>query len=96
MAEKQFNTRIQLKGDILENWKKATGFIPKENEFLLVTDTGGTLRGDGVTSAAVLAGINGEPTQYFQMPTSDIISVDDIDTICSATIQDTTKAEVTF
>ena len=54
-----------MKGDTLANWQKATGFVPLENEFLLVTDTGGTLRGDGKTTAAVLAGVNGADIKYF-------------------------------
>ena len=55
MAINKINTRIQLKGDTLENWKKASGFIPLENELLLVTDLGVAMRGDGVTSAKVMA-----------------------------------------
>lgn len=79
MAQKNMNTRIQMKADTLANWQKATGFIPLENELLLVTDTGGTLRGDGSTSAAVLAGLNGEEIQYFQLPIAEFITWEDDD-----------------
>ena len=98
MAEKNMNARIQMKGDTLANWQKATGFVPLDNEFLLVTDTGGTLRGDGQTTAAVLAGANGADIKYFQVPADELISVDDIDAICGTVIQDASSGyeEVTF
>ena len=35
MAEKTFNTRIQFKQDTASNWKKATGFAPKEGEAIV-------------------------------------------------------------
>lgn len=71
-------TRIQLKADTLANWKLATGFIPMENELLLVTDMGGFLRGDGSTSAATLA----NNAQWF----GSVITPADIDAICGITI----------
>ena len=79
MAEKNMNARIQMKGDTLANWQKATGFVPLNNEFLLVTDTGGTLRGDGQTTAAVLAGINNESPRYFTIPAAQVVTWEDSD-----------------
>lgn len=35
MIEKNFNTRIQHKHDIEENWNKAAGFIPKSGEMIV-------------------------------------------------------------
>lgn len=35
MSEKMFNTRIIHKHDTAENWKKATGFIPKIGELIV-------------------------------------------------------------
>ena len=91
-------TRIQHKADTLANWKKASGFIPLENELLLVTDTGAFLRGDGSTSAAALA--NGNRFFGYQpvVESVELISADDIDAICGTVIQDASDAtsEVTF
>ena len=35
MADKIIKTRIQMKNDTLENWEKATGFIPKAGEIII-------------------------------------------------------------
>lgn len=49
---KNMNARIAHKHDTLENWKKATGFIPMLGEFFLVDDISIPLvLGDGETSA---------------------------------------------
>lgn len=55
MAEKQIKARIKLKGDTLENWKKAEGFIPEKNEVLLVTDKNAIMLGDKVKTAKEMA-----------------------------------------
>lgn len=60
MSEKMFNTRIQHKHDIEANWKKATGFIPKEGELVIYDADENcsytrTKIGDGVTNVNDLA-----------------------------------------
>ena len=53
---KQIKGRMAQKIDSLENWKKATGFIPDEGEFFLVKDYNfPIIIGDGVTNASVLS-----------------------------------------
>ena len=59
-----FNTRIQLKHDTEENWKKATGFAPLESEIVVYdADTAHPQPrmkiGDGVTNVNLLPFING-------------------------------------
>lgn len=61
MAEKQLQARVKLKGDTLENWKKADGFIPKTNEVLLVTDKHAIMLGNDVKTAKEMA----ENEDYF-------------------------------
>ena len=53
---KQINARIVNKNDTLENWRKATGFVPLKGEILTVTDTTprSVMIGDGVTPASEL------------------------------------------
>ena len=52
---KQINARIVQKNDSLENWKKATGFIPEKGEFFLVNDYNfPIIIGDGKTRASEL------------------------------------------
>lgn len=49
MIEQNTKTRLQLKIDTSENWKKATGFIPKKGEPIVYQDEAGILLkiGDG-------------------------------------------------
>lgn len=53
---KQVNARIAQKIDSLENWKKATGFVPLEGEFFLVNDRDCPISiGDGKIPASTLS-----------------------------------------
>jgi hypothetical protein len=38
MATEKIQSRIQLKYDTLENWEKATNFVPKKGEICVYTD----------------------------------------------------------
>ncbi len=52
---KNVNARVVQKHDSLENWKKATGFVPMKGEFFLVDDYDyPVIIGDGVTPASEL------------------------------------------
>ena len=53
---KNVNARFAQKNDSLENWKKATGFVPFEGEFFLVNDRDCPISiGDGKTPASTLS-----------------------------------------
>ena len=55
MANNLKSARFAQKTDSLENWKKATGFVPMKGEFFLVEDYDyPQVIGDGVSSAAQL------------------------------------------
>ena len=55
MANNPKSARFAQKTDSLENWKKATGFVPMKGEFFLVEDYDyPQVIGDGVSSAAQL------------------------------------------
>lgn len=83
---KTLNARFAQKNDSLENWKKATGFIPQKGEFFLVNDYEFPLViGDGETPASELC----------LTPFLSFVSVDDIDAICGETIEVATS-EVEF
>ena len=92
MAEKNIDTRIIHKHDTEGNWNKATNFIPKQGE-LIVYDKDATHDyerfkiGDGETN------VNSLP---FVTDNLELITVNDIDTICATTIQIATASEVTF
>lgn len=65
MANKNFNTRIQLKNDTEANWNKATNFIPLEGEAIIYsadsTHPFSRLKvGDGVTVVSELPFVEGE------------------------------------
>ena len=83
---KNLNARIALKHDSLENWKKATGFIPQKGEPFLVDDYEFPLvLGDGETPASELC----------LTPFLEFITTDEIDDICGETIEVATS-EVKF
>lgn len=92
MAEKIMKTRIIHKHDTEENWNKATNFIPKQGE-LIIYDKDATYDyerfkiGDGETN------VNSLP---FVTDNLELITVNDIDTICATIIQVATASEVTF
>ena len=92
MAEKIMKTRIIHKHDTEKNWNKATNFIPKQGE-LIVYDKDATYDyerfkiGDGETN------VNSLP---FVTDNLELITVNDIDTICATTIQIATASKVTF
>lgn len=81
---KEVKSRLQLKQDTYENWKKATGFIPLFAEPIWVTDTNQIFLGDGKTSAAELvdlvelAFVAGETlTDYILIETSRAIAAEE-------------------
>lgn len=49
MATEKIKSRIQLKYDTLENWNKATNFIPYEGEICVYSDIPSLKVGDGET-----------------------------------------------
>lgn len=68
MANKNFNTRIQLKNDIETNWNKATNFIPLKGEAIIYsadsTHPFSRLKiGDGVTVVSELPFVGNEDSQ---------------------------------
>lgn len=87
MAEQIINVRVQQKIDTLENWNKAVNFIPKKGEIIIFSDIGKFKVGDGTTLLADLS--------YFLDITS-FITVEDIDTICGASIEVADLSEVEF
>lgn len=81
--EKVFQSRIQLKHDIEENWLKATNFIPKEGEIIIydIDANNSTPRfkvGDGTTVVSLLPFV-------FVTPTA--LTDAEIDEICNNTIE---------
>lgn len=61
-TEKRLNSRIILKNDTTTNWNKATGFIPKKGEPIIVADEGEApiLKiGDGSSTIPNLPSIGG-------------------------------------
>lgn len=84
MAEKNIKSRIVHKHDTETNWAKATGFIPKQGEIIVydIDDTYDYERikiGDGVTNVNSLSFVN------------EVITNDEIDIICSATVETSTN-----
>lgn len=49
MATEKIKSRIQLKYDTLENWEKATNFIPKKGEICIYSDVPALKVGDDET-----------------------------------------------
>lgn len=87
MAEKNISSRIIHKHDIEANWSKAVNFIPKQGE-LIVYDIDSTHDyerikiGDGATVVSSLPFIN------------EIITNEEIDEICGATIYAASEVEL--
>ena len=87
MAEKNISSRIIHKHDIEANWLKAVNFIPKQGE-LIVYDIDSTHDyermkiGDGATVVSSLPFIN------------EIITNNEIDEICGATIYAASEVEL--
>ena len=87
MAEKNISSRIIHKHDIEANWLKAVNFIPKQGE-LIVYDIDSTHDyerikiGDGTTVVISLPFAN------------EIITNDEIDEICGATIYAASEVEL--
>lgn len=87
MAEKNISSRIIHKHDIEANWLKAVNFIPKQGE-LIVYDIDSTHDyerikiGDGATVVSSLPFIN------------EIITNEEIDEICGATIYAASEVEL--
>lgn len=87
MAEKNISSRIIHKHDIEANWLKAVNFIPKQGE-LIVYDIDSTHDyerikiGDGATVVSSLPFI------------SEIITNEEIDEICGATIYAASEVEL--
>lgn len=68
MANKNFNTRIQLKSDTEANWDKATNFIPLKGEAIIYSaDSAHPFSrlkvGDGVTVVSELPFVGNEDSQ---------------------------------
>ena len=62
--EKNLNTRVTMKHDTEENWKKATGFTPKNGEIIVYDADANHPEprikiGDDVTNVNLLPFING-------------------------------------
>ena len=49
MSAEKIKSRVQLKYDTLENWNKATNFIPYEGEICIYSDIPSLKVGDGET-----------------------------------------------
>lgn len=87
MAEKNISSRIIHRHDIEANWLKAVNFIPKQGE-LIVYDIDSTHDyerikiGDGATVVSSLPFIN------------EIITNEEIDEICGATIYAASEVEL--
>lgn len=87
MASKTFNGRIIHKHDIESNWNLAVNFIPMQGEIIIydVDETHEYERikiGDGATNVNSLPFVN------------DIITNDEIDEICGATIYAASEVEL--
>ena len=81
--EKIFQSRIQLKHDIEENWLKAINFIPKEGEIIIYDPDSNNLTprfkvGDGTTVVGSLP---------FAFTTITALTEAEIDEICNSTIE---------
>lgn len=90
MAEKTLNTRIVHKHDAEANWLNAINFTPKKGEIIIYDadenyDYQRIKIGDGITLVSDLP---------FFIEETELITIADIDAICSGTIQ--SASEVTF
>lgn len=54
MTEKEIKTRVQQKTDTLNNWEKATSFVPKKGEIIIYSDIKKFKVGDGTSLLANL------------------------------------------
>lgn len=87
MAEKNISSRIIHKHDIEANWLKAVNFIPKQGELIVYDidsahDYERIKIGDGATVVSSLPFI------------SEIITNEEIDKICGATIYAASEVEL--
>lgn len=75
MTEKEIKTRVQQKTDTLNNWEKATSFVPKKGEIIIYSDIKKFKVGDGTSFLTNL--------DFFEnLENLELITVDDIDAIC--------------
>ena len=102
---KEVKTRIVHKHDLEKNWDLASNFIPKQGEIIIydIENDAADLPegrtelityerikvGDGATIVKALPFVG-------DCINMELITVDDIDTICGTTIQVATASEVTF